>query len=183
MSEPAEFSEPTGPAQPAGGPGAGGGERPGKARRRAGWKAPRTAGRKVPAPDRPRSASCWPPSTAGARRAGCAGDSTTPCGGSSIPTIDWAAVGHPWQGLPDDLWERGRSARIGQRLVGDVVGAMADLLAADARSAAEEVAGAVNVAVWDALRYLAARVEVLEARIDPLGLEAAEWPGPEPDPA
>jgi hypothetical protein len=98
------------------------------------------------------------------------------------PEIDWAAVGRPWRGLPDDLWERGRAAQIGQRLVGEVVGTMADLLAADARAAAEDVAGAVNVAVWDALRYLAARVEVLEARVDPLGLETAEWPGPDPDP-
>jgi len=98
------------------------------------------------------------------------------------PDADSAAGGSPWTGLPDDLWERGRSARIGQRFVGDVAGVMADILAADARSVAESAAGAVNVAVWDALRYLAARVEVLEARIDPLGLETAEWPGPGPDP-
>ena len=38
------------------------------------------------------------------------------------------------------------------------------------------------VATWDALRYLAARVELLEASIDPLGLEAAEWPVAPPDP-
>ncbi|MGH9078640.1 MAG: hypothetical protein ACRDYE_00930, partial [Acidimicrobiales bacterium] len=32
-----------------------------------------------------------------------------------------------WPGLPDDLWERGRSARIGRRFVGDVAGVMAEL--------------------------------------------------------
>ncbi|MGD0391462.1 MAG: hypothetical protein ABSC41_02345 [Acidimicrobiales bacterium] len=98
------------------------------------------------------------------------------------PDADSGEGGSPWTGLPDDLWERGRSARIGQRFVGDVAGVMADILAADARSAAERAAGAVNLAVWDALRYLAARVEALEGRIDPLGLETAEWPGPSPDP-
>ena len=43
----------------------------------------------------------------------------------------------PWRGLPDDLWERGHSARIGQRFVGDVAGVLADILAADARTVAD----------------------------------------------
>jgi hypothetical protein len=103
------------------------------------------------------------------------------------PDLDSAASAAPWRGLPDDLWERGRSARIGQRFVGEVAGVLADILAADARSAADAAVEAVNgdrfVAAWDALRFLAAKVELLEARIDPLGLEAAEWPGPVPDPS
>jgi hypothetical protein len=80
----------------------------------------------------------------------------------------------PWRGLPDDLWNRGRSARIGQRFVGDVARVLADTLAADARAATSEVVGGFNVATWDALRYLAARVELLEARHNPARLEVAE---------
>jgi len=101
------------------------------------------------------------------------------------PDIDSAAGAAPWKGLPDDLWERGRTAQIGQRFVGDVAGVLADILAADARAAADAAVEAVNgdrfVAAWDALRFLAARVEQLEARVDPLGLETAEWPMPVPD--
>lgn len=96
-----------------------------------------------------------------------------------------ASIAYPWRGLPDDLWERGRSARVGQRLMGDVASAMADVLAADARLAADAAVNAVNggrfVATWQALQYLAARVAALESRIDPLGLEAAEWPASPPD--
>ncbi len=75
----------------------------------------------------------------------------------------------PWAGLPPDLWERGRGAQVGQRLVGDVVVALADVLAGDARRVAEEGVDVRLRAAWDALRYLAARVETLEARIDPGG--------------
>jgi hypothetical protein len=87
----------------------------------------------------------------------------------------------PWPGLPDDLWERGRSARIGQRFVGDVAGVLAEVMAADSRETAAAAAAGVNVATWDALRYLAARVEALEAARDPVGLEAAELPLDPPD--
>jgi hypothetical protein len=88
-----------------------------------------------------------------------------------------------WKGLPDDLWERGRSAAIGQRFVGDVAGVIAEILAADSRAVAKNVSGHRFEAVWDALRYLAARVERLEARVDPLGFEAAEWSLPVADPS
>jgi hypothetical protein len=87
----------------------------------------------------------------------------------------------PWKGLPDDLWDRGRSARIGRRFGGDVAGVLADLLAADARAAAGAAVADVNEATWDALRYLAARVDLLEARLDPTGLEPAELPMGSPD--
>jgi hypothetical protein len=89
----------------------------------------------------------------------------------------------PWEGLPDDLWERGRSAQIGQRLVGDVAGVMAEILATDARTSSRKMLGDGFVATWDAFRYLAARVAQLEERVDPLGLEAGEWPIPVPDPS
>jgi hypothetical protein len=101
------------------------------------------------------------------------------------PDLDSSAGVLPWPGLPDDLWQRGRSARIGERFVGEVAKAMADILAADARAAADAAVAAVNgdrfVATWEALQYLSARVEALEARVDPLGLEAAEVPMPQPD--
>lgn len=87
----------------------------------------------------------------------------------------------PWSGLPADLWQRGRSARIGQRFVGDVAGVLAELLASDARTAAAQTSAAGNMATWDALRYLAARVDALERASDPVGLEAAELPIPPPD--
>ena len=103
------------------------------------------------------------------------------------PDLESSAGAAPWPGLPEDLWQRGRSARIGQRFVGDVAGVLADLLAADARVAADAAVTAVNgdrfVATWDALRFLAARVEELESGVDPLGLETAEWPAPVPDPS
>ncbi len=88
---------------------------------------------------------------------------------------------HPWEGLPDDLWERGRSARIGGRFVGDVAGVLAGLLAEDARRAALEAVANANLAAWDALRYLAARVEQLEARTDPAGLGPSLLALPVPD--
>ncbi len=98
------------------------------------------------------------------------------------PESSSSVVNVPWRGLPDDLWERGRSAKIGQRFVGDVAGVMAEILATDARAAADAAVSSVNLATWDALRYLAARVELLEGRIDPLGFETAEWPMELPDP-
>ncbi|HEV3266573.1 MAG TPA: hypothetical protein VG014_13690, partial [Acidimicrobiales bacterium] len=93
------------------------------------------------------------------------------------------AVGLPWAGLPDDLWERGRSARIGQRFVGDVAGVLAEILAADARAAADAAMDDRILAAWDALRYMAARMERLESRVDPVGarLDGPRVPVPEPD--
>jgi hypothetical protein len=101
------------------------------------------------------------------------------------PNLASAAGAAPWPGLPADLWERGRSAKIGQRFVGDVASVLADLLAADARTAADAAVTSVNgdrfVATWDALRYLAARIEALEARADPLGSPRAALDLPVPD--
>ena len=96
-----------------------------------------------------------------------------------------AAEAEPWRGLPADLWDRGRSAKIGERFVGDVASVLAELLAADSRAVADAAVGAVNgdrfVATWDALRYLSARVEALEARIDPVAAETTELALPVPD--
>jgi hypothetical protein len=93
------------------------------------------------------------------------------------------AAGIPWEGLPEDLWQRGRSARIGQRFVGDVAGVLASTLAADARRAADAAMDDRLVATWDALRYLAARMESLASRVDPIGalLDEPLEPMPEPD--
>lgn len=84
-----------------------------------------------------------------------------------------AVVLPPWGGLPDDLWARGRSAQMGQRMVGDVVAALADALVADSRAATAaavegeaEAAHRQFTAAWDALRFLAARLDRLEIRSD-----------------
>jgi hypothetical protein len=101
------------------------------------------------------------------------------------PDLDSAAAAFPWRGLPNDLWERGRSARIGRRFVGDVTAAMAQLMADDARAAADAAVSSLQgdrfVAAWDALRFLAARVQALEARKDPTGLVTAEFDLAVPD--
>jgi hypothetical protein len=89
------------------------------------------------------------------------------------PAPEPAAVLAPWGGLPDDLWARGRSAQMGQRMVGDVVAALADVLVADSRATtAAAVGGQAEaarqqfIAAWDALRYLAARLDRLERPSD-----------------
>jgi hypothetical protein len=81
------------------------------------------------------------------------------------------ATSAPWLGLPEDLWERGRAAKAGQRMMGDVIDTLAALLDANARRILEAGDREMQdrlVAAWDALRYLAAKVERLEARVDPL---------------
>jgi hypothetical protein len=85
-----------------------------------------------------------------------------------------AAQAVPWTGLPADLWDRGNSARVGQRFVGDVAAVLAGLLATDSRQVADAAVASANVAAWDALRYLAARIDLLEARADPIGPEVVE---------
>ncbi len=96
-----------------------------------------------------------------------------------------AATLHPWGGLPDDLWERGRAARIGRRFMGDVTAALADFMATDARTAADAAVTARSelrfLAAYDALRHLAARVRALEGRLDPTGVTPSEYELPVPD--
>ncbi len=94
------------------------------------------------------------------------------------PDHDSASGALPWSGLPDDLWERGRSARVSRRFMGEVTEALAELLAADARAAADAAVTSLHgdrfVAAWDALRFLAARVDALEDRLDPIGVSTAD---------
>src|SRR3981189_311978 len=86
---------------------------------------------------------------------------------------DPSTLDPPWSGLPADLWARGRSAQVGQRMVGDVVTVVADFLAADSRALVSQVNEAQSkvsrerfLAAWDRLRVLGARVERLERRSD-----------------
>ena len=86
---------------------------------------------------------------------------------------DPSTLDPPWSGLPADLWARGRSAQVGQRMVGDVVTVVADFLAADSRALVSQVNEAQSkvsrerfLAAWDGLRFLGARVERLERRSD-----------------
>jgi hypothetical protein len=94
------------------------------------------------------------------------------------PDHDSASGALPWPGLPDGFWERGRSARVSRRFMGEVTEALSELLAADARAAADAAVTSLHgerfVAAWDALRFLAARVDALEARLDPIGVVAAD---------
>jgi hypothetical protein len=64
-----------------------------------------------------------------------------------------------------------------------VAGVLASILAADARNAADAAMDDRLVAAWDALRYLAARLESLESRVDPVGtrLDGPRVVVPEPD--
>jgi hypothetical protein len=64
-----------------------------------------------------------------------------------------------------------------------VAGVLAEILAADARAAADAAMDDRILAAWDALRYMAARMERLESRVDPVGarLDGPRVPVPEPD--
>jgi len=86
------------------------------------------------------------------------------------PTAGPAATA-PWRGLPADLWERGRAAKAGQRMMGDVVDRLAELMDENARAVLEAGDRELRdrlVAAWDAVRFLAARVDRLERRVDPV---------------
>jgi len=87
-----------------------------------------------------------------------------------------------WAGLPVDLWERGRSTKASERVLGDVVTTVAQDLSEYTDRAVEESHQRSEAAldefrrtVFDAVRFLAARVDRLESSTDPLGMEAAEF--------
>lgn len=87
----------------------------------------------------------------------------------------------PWPGLPADLWDRGRGAKASERVLGDVIRIVAQELTEftlrtveGSQRARDHHVGPAFGAVWDALRYLAARVERLEAATDPTGVRPAE---------
>jgi hypothetical protein len=89
----------------------------------------------------------------------------------------------PWDGLPADLWQRGRGAKASERVLGDVITTLAQELTEYSQRIVDDVRRTIPVdeAVFDALRYLEARVMQLEAVADPLGLRPAELPLPVPD--
>jgi hypothetical protein len=91
----------------------------------------------------------------------------------------------PWDGLPADLWDRGRGARASERVLGDVITSLAQELTEYSQRIVDDVRRTIPVdtAVFDALRYLEARLVRLEAAADPLGLRPAELPLPVPDAA
>ncbi len=89
----------------------------------------------------------------------------------------------PWDGLPADLWDRGRGAKASERMLGDVIAVLAQELTEYSQRIVDDVRRTVptDTAVFDALRYLAARVERLEAAADPLGIRPADLALPAPD--
>jgi hypothetical protein len=96
---------------------------------------------------------------------------------------EWTEAIEPWHGLPADLWERGRSTRASERVLGDVVKIVAQELTEYTQRLVDGTRRSVadSTAVWDALRFLNARVEQLEAASDPLGIRPAELDLPDPD--
>lgn len=80
----------------------------------------------------------------------------------------------PWRGLPDDIWDRGRGGKIARPLLAGVISQVADALAQDSREAAVGAFTKSNEAIWDAFRYLEARVQRLERAADPLAVQAGE---------
>ncbi len=89
----------------------------------------------------------------------------------------------PWHGLPAGLWDRGRGAKASERVLGDVITALAQELTEYAQRIVDDVRRTVpaDEAVFDAFRYLSARVERLEAAGDPLGIRPADLVLPVPD--
>jgi len=69
-----------------------------------------------------------------------------------------------WEGLPPELWQRGRAGQVGERIAGRPTNAVARILAEDARRVTAAAVEAASRTAWDGLRYLAARVELLEGR-------------------
>lgn len=89
----------------------------------------------------------------------------------------------PWSGLPADLWDRGRGAKAGERVLGDVIKAVAQNLTEYTQRIVDDVRRTTpeETTVSDAFRLLAARVERLESVADPLGIRPAELDLPAPD--
>ncbi|HEX7459648.1 MAG TPA: hypothetical protein VF279_03395 [Acidimicrobiales bacterium] len=92
-------------------------------------------------------------------------------------------MGRPagWGGLPADLWERGRSTKASERVLGHVITIVAqdvteytDRAVDEGRQLSADAVAELRATVRDAVRFLSARVERLESAVDPLGIEAAE---------
>jgi hypothetical protein len=93
------------------------------------------------------------------------------------------APGRPdgWSGLPVDLWQRGRSTKASERVLGDVVTIVAQDLSEYTDRAVEEghqvsanELAELRQTAFDAIRFLAARVERLESAVDPVGMRAGQ---------
>jgi len=94
----------------------------------------------------------------------------------------------PWSGLPADLWDRGRSAKASERVLGDVVKLVAqdvteytDRAVDESRELTDRSVAELRQTTLDAVRFLSSRVDRLEAALDPLGIEPAELALPDPD--
>ena len=86
-----------------------------------------------------------------------------------------------WSGLPADLWERGRSTKASERVLGDVVKIVAqdvteytDRAVDEGRQLSADAVAELRASVRDAVAFLSARVDRLESSVDPLGIQAAE---------
>lgn len=93
------------------------------------------------------------------------------------------APGRPggWSGLPGGLWQRGRSSKASERVLGDVVKSVAQDLSEYTDRAVEEghqvseyALAELRQSALDAIRFLAARVERLENSVDPVGMRVAQ---------
>jgi hypothetical protein len=93
------------------------------------------------------------------------------------------APGRPagWGGLPADLWQRGRSTKASERVLGDVIKIVAQDLSEYTDRAVEEgqqvsanELGELRRTAFDAIRFLAARVEQLESALDPVGMRPGQ---------
>ena len=101
---------------------------------------------------------------------------------------DWPGRSAPWGGLPADLWERGRSTKASERVLGDVVKIVAQDLTEYTDRAVDESRGLTDRSMaelrqttLDAVRFLSARIDRLEAALDPLGIEPGEIALPDQD--
>jgi hypothetical protein len=89
----------------------------------------------------------------------------------------------PWDGLPPDLWDRGRLAKAGERAFGDVIKRVAQELTEYTQRIVDDVRRTTpeETTVSAALWQLAARLERLESLADPTGIRPAELDLPAPD--
>jgi len=89
----------------------------------------------------------------------------------------------PWDGLPSDLWDRGRVAKAGERAFGDVVTKVAQELTEYTQRLVDDVRRTTpeEATVLAAFRLLSARVDRLESVADPIGIRPAELDLPTPD--
>jgi hypothetical protein len=93
-----------------------------------------------------------------------------------------------WGGLPADLWERGRSTRASERVLGDVITivvqelvAHTDRVVAESNRADDEALLELRRTTFEAVRFLSARIDRLEQAAHPLGMPVGEFDLPVPD--